>query len=90
MSNVPRLAIHERLAAMPLRWFIFYKLSKIRTHEVVARSDIKLPEKKVYSPRAILYVKDPENGFFSTVLLFGDQKGLVWKDRHEEALHTLE
>lgn len=56
MGSTPRLAIHKRLAATPLRRLVFYKLSKIRTHEVVARTDIEFSEKIVYSPGGILYV----------------------------------
>lgn len=54
---------------------MFYKSSKIRAHEVVARSDVEFSEKKVYSPGSVLYVYDPENSLTSTVLLCKDQKG---------------
>lgn len=56
MGSTPRLAIHKRLAATPLRRLVFYKFSKIRTHEVVARTDIEFSEKIVYGPGGILYV----------------------------------
>ena len=57
-----------------------YKSSKIRAHEVVARSDVEFSEKKVYSPRGVLYVYDPENGLTSTVLLHKDQNGSLSND----------
>lgn len=76
MSSIPRLAVHQRFAAVRLRLLVFYKLSKIRTHEVVFRINVELQEKKMYSPRRILYVDDSENGFASTILLYRDQKGL--------------
>lgn len=69
MSSFPCLAVQERFATISVRPLVFNELSKVRTHKIVVRIDIKLLEKKLCSPWGILDVDNSQSRFTRTLLL---------------------
>lgn len=57
MRSFPSLATQEGLAALSSCVFLFHKLSKIGTNQIIAGVDVKLPQQEMRGPIGILDVE---------------------------------
>lgn len=69
MRSFPRLATEKWFATRSYRFFLLHKDSKICADQVVIGFNIELAKQELCSPPGILYMKNPQYSFGTTVLL---------------------